>query len=296
MEFQHIEYFVETCEHRSISQASEALFISQQALSRCIANMEAELGCKLFARTAKGITLTEEGRYVYKQFRPMVQSYHHTLRETVSFLEHRPQKVTFACAPQIFRGLDAGLLLSFQENYPEIALERLEMPDKDVDRYVQEDEQHFGMMAIPRNRHGKRFAYRHVKTYPLCLYVHKDNPLAGQEKIDFGMLRDEKFLALDKRSHYHSLIDEKAKVAGFVPNKIFESGDLDQLCSLVNAGKGIFIASDVPVVHTLYPNIRFVPFADETINYSIAFIFQSYEKLSNASKRFIEYIVEVENV
>ena len=42
MEFKHIEYFIETCHYKSMSKAAEALYLSQQALSRCIANMETE--------------------------------------------------------------------------------------------------------------------------------------------------------------------------------------------------------------------------------------------------------------
>ena len=292
MEFKHIEYFVETCSYKSITQAAEALFISQQALSRCIANMEEELGCKLFARTSKGSRLTPEGQYLYDQFQPLVQSYHSTLSQTISTLDHRPQTVTFACAPQIFRELDASLLLTFQEQHPEITLERLEMSDKDVDRFVAESDHHFGLLAIPENRHGQRFPYIPVKTMPLCLYVPKDSALAGREKIDFAELRDEKFLTLEKQSHYHSLLNEKAKEAGFKPNKLFASADMDQLFALVNSGKGVFIAVDIPSVRASYPNIAIVPFADETINYSIGVIFQDYEKLDKASRRFIEYIVE----
>ena len=50
MEFKHIEYFVKASEFKSMSQAAEALFISQQALSKCMQNLETELGCKLFER------------------------------------------------------------------------------------------------------------------------------------------------------------------------------------------------------------------------------------------------------
>lgn len=292
MEFKHIEYFIETCSYKSITQAAEALFISQQALSRCIANMEEELGCKLFARTSKGSSLTPEGQYFYDQFQPLVHNFHTTLSQTISMLDHRPRTVTFACAPQIFRELDASMLLSFQEQHPEITLERLEMSDKDVDRFVAENEQHFGLLAIPENRHGQRFPYIPVKTIPLCLYVPKDSALAGKERIDFADLRDEKFLTLEKQSHYHSLLNDKAREAGFKPNKLLASADMDQLFALVNSGKGIFIAVDIPAVRAVYPNIAVVPFADETINYSIGVIFQDYEKLDRASRKFIEYIVE----
>jgi DNA-binding transcriptional LysR family regulator len=166
------------------------------------------------------------------------------------------------------------------------------MSDKDVDRFVAENEQHFGLLAIPENRHGQRFPYIPVKTIPLCLYVPKDSALAGKERIDFADLRDEKFLTLEKQSHYHSLLNDKAREAGFKPNKLLASADMDQLFALVNSGKGIFIAVDIPAVRAVYPNIAVVPFADETINYSIGVIFQDYEKLDRASRKFIEYIVE----
>ena len=40
MEFKHIEYFIEAANHKSISKAAEALFISQQALSRFVGPTE----------------------------------------------------------------------------------------------------------------------------------------------------------------------------------------------------------------------------------------------------------------
>ena len=54
MEFKHLEYFIETSQHQSMSKAAEALYISQQALSRCIANMEQELGVELVFPLGEG--------------------------------------------------------------------------------------------------------------------------------------------------------------------------------------------------------------------------------------------------
>ena len=142
MEFKHIEYFIETCNHKSISQAAESLYISQQALSRCIANIEAELGCTIFHRTVKGISLTEEGKYLYERFNPLVMEFRNTLSQTISYFEHKPKKLSFACAPFIFRVLGPELLLSFQETHPEITLDMLEVSDADCDSYVLSDTSH----------------------------------------------------------------------------------------------------------------------------------------------------------
>ena len=292
MEFRHIEYFIETCGYKSISQAAEALFISQQALSRCIGNMETELGCKLLKRNSRGICLTEEGQYFYNRFSPIVQSYRSALSEALSHFERTPQKVSFACAPLIFGILDTELLFSFQEGHPGIMLERLEMTDREVDRYVAEDERHFGLLAIPENRHGQRFDYIPLKTMPLRLYVHKDNPLSARKQVEFSMLRGENFLAMEKRSHYHSILSEQSRRSGFTPNITYESADITELYKLVDRGKGVFLGIDSPTVAARYPNIQVVPFADDTLTYCIAFVFQNYDKVTAPSRKFMEYILE----
>ena len=114
MEFKHIEYFIETANHKSISKAAEALFISQQALSRCIKNLEAELNCKLFERTVKGSVLTEDGKLIYDKFLPITEQYRNAEEEIFIALSRRSQTLAFACEPSIFRFLDTELLFEFE--------------------------------------------------------------------------------------------------------------------------------------------------------------------------------------
>ncbi len=41
---------------------------------------------------------------------------------------------------------------------------------------------------------------------------------------------------------------------------------------------------------TVYTNIRMIPFDVKTITWSVAFIYKDYNKLSAATKRFIDFI------
>lgn len=290
MEFKHLEYFIETTRHKSMSKAAEELYISQQALSRCIANMEKELGVELFSRSVKGIKLTEDGKYLYDAFAPQVEQFHKTLDEATAHFDSKPIKLPFCCAPLIFRCLDTDLLFDFQEAYPNITLEQLELPDADCDAYVEENPAHFGLLAIPANRHGERVAFTPVKTFPLYLFVHKDNPLAQCKQINFSQLKDEKFLMLDKKSYYRKVVKYYAHKYHFEPQIAFESSDASQLISLVNRGRGVALSLAPLLDNAVYENIVMVPFDDKSITWSIAFIHQDYEKLSAAAKKFIAYI------
>lgn len=62
MNLAQIEYFAKTVETRSFSRAAQSLSVTQQAVSKAIANLEDELGTPLFERTPGGLTLTAAGR------------------------------------------------------------------------------------------------------------------------------------------------------------------------------------------------------------------------------------------
>ena len=62
MNLRQMEYIIEVDRCGSINKASQALFISQPALSSAIRELETELGFPVFVRSSRGITVTVEGR------------------------------------------------------------------------------------------------------------------------------------------------------------------------------------------------------------------------------------------
>ena len=104
-------------------------------------------------------------------------------------------------------------------------------------------------------------------------------------------MKDERFLLLDKRSFYQQIVKEKSEEYGFKANIAYETADIHQLCSLADNNKGILIC--IPVMpHNLFYNLTFVPFSDKNMTFSVAFIFQNYDKLGEPAKRFMEFIVK----
>ena len=61
MNILHMKYAVEVAEAGSINQAATKLYIAQPNLSRCIKELEAELGIQIFDRTSRGMKLTPDG-------------------------------------------------------------------------------------------------------------------------------------------------------------------------------------------------------------------------------------------
>lgn len=67
MELRVLNYFVATAQELNMTKAAQKLLVSQPALSRQIADLEDELGVKLFNRQPRHLTLTPSGQYLLEQ-------------------------------------------------------------------------------------------------------------------------------------------------------------------------------------------------------------------------------------
>lgn len=67
MELRVLNYFVATAQELNMTRAAQKLLVSQPALSRQIADLEDELGVKLFNRQPRHLTLTPARQYLYEQ-------------------------------------------------------------------------------------------------------------------------------------------------------------------------------------------------------------------------------------
>lgn len=67
MELRTLKYFVEVAREKSVTRAALRLHLTQPTLSRQLAQLEYELGEKLFVRESYGIRLTEEGLLLKKR-------------------------------------------------------------------------------------------------------------------------------------------------------------------------------------------------------------------------------------
>ena len=64
--FEYYKAFYYVAKYENLTKAASVLKTSQPAVTRTIHNLENDLGCRLFTRSTKGMTLTPEGHTFYK--------------------------------------------------------------------------------------------------------------------------------------------------------------------------------------------------------------------------------------
>ena len=70
-----VRYVREIAACGSMTKAAEKFYISQPALSEQMKALEAELGCTLFWRSARGTELTEAGERFCREATPVIRAW-----------------------------------------------------------------------------------------------------------------------------------------------------------------------------------------------------------------------------
>lgn len=68
LDYYRIFYYV--AKYRNFTRAADVLLTSQPTVTRTIKNLESDLGCRLFIRGKRGVTLTTEGELLYSYIAP----------------------------------------------------------------------------------------------------------------------------------------------------------------------------------------------------------------------------------
>ena len=109
MELRQLKYFLTVADTRNFVSAASRLFISRQAVSKAISQLEDELNTELFLRNSSGAFLTPAGVMFYERVRNIVLDLDHLCSEMQEQSRHYHQRVRLAFAPGVLPAYEGAL-------------------------------------------------------------------------------------------------------------------------------------------------------------------------------------------
>lgn len=132
MDWDKLKIFHAVAEAGSFTSATVILNLSQSAISRQIQSLEEDLKVKLFERHARGLTLTENGEYVYKTAHEVISK----LKEVETSLgdqKNKPSgKITITTVRSFGTHWLTPRIQEFMQLHPEMEVELI-FDDKELD-------------------------------------------------------------------------------------------------------------------------------------------------------------------
>lgn len=123
MELRVLRYFLTVVREESITRAADVLHITQPTLSRQIAQLEEEMGVKLFDRGTRKIVLTNEGILLRRRAEEILELVDKTEKELTEQEENVEGTVSVGCGDLGSVEMLARLFQAFHERYPAVVFD-----------------------------------------------------------------------------------------------------------------------------------------------------------------------------
>ena len=184
MDWDKLKIFHAVAEAGSFTSATVILNLSQSAISRQIQSLEEDLKVKLFERHARGLTLTENGEYVYKTAHEVISK----LKEVETSLGDQKHKTSGKLTITTVRSFGTHWLTpriqEFMQLNPEIEIELI-FDDKELDLSTRQAD--IGIfMRRPKqlNYIQKKLIDLHYHIYASTKYLEKNGHPKNLKDLD----------------------------------------------------------------------------------------------------------------
>jgi len=261
-----LRVFIEVARLQSFSRAGDEIGLTQSAVSRCVRELEAELGLKLVDRTTREVQLTDVGGNLVASVSRLLTDLDDALREIREIGEQRRGRVVVAASPTIACRLMPQVIAACGRQFPYITLGLRDDVQSDVVRKVKSGEVDFGVVVGPIAADDLFMVP--LMTDSFCLVSRADHPLAARQQVEWKALEGQRLVMLDQASGSRPIIDAALDAHRVRVDVVQELGHPATVYGLVEAGIGVsvlpWLALPLPADATLVAR-PLTPRAERTV-------------------------------
>lgn len=250
MNLTRLQYFIEVARSGSFSEAAQRLYTSQPNLSKQIAAFERELGFAAFVRTTRSVKLTPAGQYLYDQLQGVPLQIQNTVRQAAQLSRNDSNRICIG----VLEGQEVSPRLTTRlaevaKQYPDLRIELERNTFQNLRSGLAN--LYYDLIITMEFEIGPEPEYRRAVflSQPVCIAIHKDNPLSNKEDLTLLDLRDEEFVVIspEESDRGFNRMRDQCKTLGFEPKIARQPRTLESVLLCVEAGMGVAI---------LDPNVR----------------------------------------
>jgi DNA-binding transcriptional LysR family regulator len=234
-----IRLFVAAAQEGSIARAAEREHIAASALSRRLADLEQALNVPLLVRSARGVELTDAGKYVFERGRQMEQDLHNLVKEVWAISGAIAGTVRLYANASSIVGYLPERLREFRVAHPGVDIALQEQRSREVVRACLDDRADVGIavaMDIPKGLDSWHFA-----SDPLIVVMPAGHRLTQSDRVTFTDVIESGLVGIQSGGALFELIHERADMARVSLKLSVTVNSFDAACRMVEAGLGVTI-------------------------------------------------------
>jgi DNA-binding transcriptional LysR family regulator len=248
-----LSVFREVATRGSFSEAAVALSFTQPAISQQIARLERQLGTRLLARDARGVTLTPAGEVLLRHAEAVLGQLRAAEAEVQAVAGVERPRLRVGAFPSAAASIMPPALAALRADHPSAqvtmrviegpqAIEALRTGDLDLAMLLDSE---LSPLELPADVDAFP-----VLDDPLLVALPYSHPLAGKTAVALADLREEEWMlcGVDGTCADSNVVLRACSEAGFVPKIGFDSDDYAAVQGMVASGMGVALIPSLALV------------------------------------------------
>lgn len=186
----HIDCFIAAADSGSILAASKDLFLSPQTVSQHIKNLEEEVGQTLFDRSKSGVSLTSEGRLLYRYAIQWQGLYWYTKRRIEEYYTSIAASFSIGISEYVdVMGAISGGIAAFRDKHSSVSMRGQQYSNRVLTEKIANGSIDAGIIDEMQITAGNDFEFRTFAAEDLRLYISGYHPESPDEKPSIRTIR-----------------------------------------------------------------------------------------------------------
>ncbi len=298
MNLKQLEAFVQVAEGKSFSKAAKELFLTQPTISAHIASLERELNARLFVRNTKEVSLSEDGKDLYRYAKQIIDLQKQIEERFETEEEGSRHCITIAASTIPAQYLLPRVLKRFNEKYPD---EQIKIMESDSSKVVSQIVDHIVDVGftgtVLEKKHCRYLPFYKDKLAVITPNTERYRRLKEESPNGIDWILEEHLIMREEGSGTRKEAEEQLKAAGIPAEKldvIASIGNQETIKKSVRQGMGITILSELAAVdEEADGELLTFPIPGADAGRDINLVYNKNYQLSRSAERFIKVVKEV---
>lgn len=237
-----IEYLIALSNYKSVSKASEALYISQPSLSRYLKSLEDDLGFKIFDRSTTPLSLTKRGK-IYLEYLDKFVELESKMYEEIHQVNEKKNEIRISGLSFLSSYIYPHFIPEFINNNPDISLIISDYREVDYEHLILNNHVDiFITNSYPKHKSIKFKTIKKDYIYLACKLddvTHTSNFTSDKdynslEYINFEDLRHMTFYLIDPKENVGKASKQILKSNNIIPDNVIYLPNIVSSTSMLN--------------------------------------------------------------